>query len=217
MLKFELLQTVLERAMVAIVRADSADAALQLAEACIAGGMTALEVAFTTPDTLEVLRTLRARHGAALLLGAGTVLDAETARAAILAGAQMIISPSVDLATIALCRRYQVLSMPGALTPTEIVTAMQAGADIVKVFPAEMFGPAYIKALRAPLPQAPLMPTGGVSVDNLGEWFANGAVAVGIGGSLTGPGAAGDYAAVTSRARLFTERMDDVRKARRAN
>lgn len=210
--KLELLELVRERAMVAIVRAASSDAALQLAEACIAGGMTALEVAFTTPDTLDVIRTLRARHGDKLLLGAGTVLDPETARAAILAGAQMIISPAVNVDTIALCQRYQVLSMPGAMTPTEIVTAMQAGADIVKVFPAEVFGPAYIKALRAPLPQAALMPTGGVTVDNLGEWFAHGAVAVGIGGSLTGPGAHGDYAAVTARAREFCARMATIRQ-----
>ena len=202
---------ILERGMVGIVRAGSPDAALLLAEACIAGGVTALEVAFTTPDTLGVLRALRARHGDEVLLGAGTVLDAETARAAILAGAQFIISPGVNVETIALCQRYQVLAMPGAMTPTEIVTALQAGADIVKVFPAEMFGPAYIKALRAPLPQAPLMPTGGVTVENLGEWFASGAVAVGIGGSLSGPGATGDYAAVTARAQAFVAQMAAVR------
>jgi 2-dehydro-3-deoxyphosphogluconate aldolase/(4S)-4-hydroxy-2-oxoglutarate aldolase len=212
MQKLELLQAVREHAMVAIVRADTADAALQLAEACIAGGMRALEVAFTTPGTIKVLETLRERHGDAILLGAGTVLDPETARVAILAGARMIISPSVNLATITLCQRYQVLSMPGAMTPTEIVTAIEAGADIVKVFPAEMFGPAYIKALRAPLPQIPLMPTGGVTVENLPEWFANGAVAVGIGGNLTGAGANGDYAAVTERARLFTAAMAAIRK-----
>jgi 2-dehydro-3-deoxyphosphogluconate aldolase/(4S)-4-hydroxy-2-oxoglutarate aldolase len=212
MLKHEIFQAILARRMVAIVRADSAEAALQAAEACIAGGITALEVAFTTPDTLDVIKTLRARHGAGVLLGAGTVLDPETARLAILAGAQFIISPSVCVATIGLCQRYQVLSMPGVLTPTEIVTALEAGADIIKIFPAEAFGPAYIKALRAPLPQAPLMPTGGVSVDNLADWFANGALAVGIGSSLTGPAANGDYAAVTARARAFVERMDAIRR-----
>lgn len=207
---------ILERGMVGIVRANSAQAAVQIAEACIAGGITALEVAFTTPDTLGVLRTLRERHGHDVLLGAGTVLDTETARAAILAGAQFIISPSVNVETITLCQRYQVLSMPGAMTPTEIVTALQAGADIVKVFPAEMFGPAYIKALRAPLPQAPLMPTGGVTVENLHEWFAGGAVAVGIGSSLSGPGATGDYAAVTARAQAFVAKMAAVRTSRTA-
>ena len=212
MLKHEIFQAIVARRMVAIVRAASPDAALQMAEACIAGGITALEVAFTTPDASGVIKTLRGRHGAGVLLGAGTVLDPETARLAILAGAQFIISPSVDVATIRICQRYQVLSMPGAMTPTEIVTALEAGADIVKIFPAEVFGPAYIKALRAPLPHAPLMPTGGVSVGNLADWFANGALAVGIGGSLTGPAADGDYAAVTARARAFVERMESIRR-----
>lgn len=207
MYKHELMQTLLRRPMVAIVRAATADAALETAEACIAGGMTALEVAFTTPDTLDVLRTLRQRHGERLLLGAGTVLDPETARMAILAGAQMIISPAVNVDTIRMCQRYQVLSMPGAVTPTEIVTAMEAGADLVKIFPAETLGPAYLQALRAPLPQAPLMPTGGVTVENLPQWFAHGALAVGIGGSLSAPAAQGDYRAVTERARSFVERL----------
>ena len=212
--KHTVFQGILERGMVGIVRAGSPDIALQIAEACIAGGVTALEVAFTTPDTLGVLRALRERHGDGVLLGTGTVLDAETARAAILAGAQFIISPGVNVDTITLCQRYQVLAMPGAMTPTEIVTALQAGADIVKVFPAEMFGPAYIKALRAPLPQAPLMPTGGVTVENLAEWFASGAVAVGIGSSLSGPGAKGDYAAVTARAQAFVAQMAAIRAAK---
>lgn len=207
MYKHELMQTLLRRPMVAIVRAATADAALETAEACIAGGMTALEVAFTTPDTLDVLSTLRQRHGERLLLGAGTVLDPETARMAILAGAQMIISPSVNVDTIRMCQRYQVLSMPGAVTPTEIVTAMEAGADLVKIFPAETLGPAYLQALRAPLPQAPLMPTGGVTVENLPQWFDHGALAVGIGGSLSAPAAQGDYRAVTERARSFVERL----------
>ncbi|MFM9435479.1 2-dehydro-3-deoxyphosphogluconate aldolase / (4S)-4-hydroxy-2-oxoglutarate aldolase [Janthinobacterium sp. CG_23.3] len=211
MLKHEIFQAVLARRMVAIVRADHPEGALLAAEACIAGGITALEVAFTTPGTLDVIKTLRQRHGAAVLLGAGTVLDPETARLAILAGAQFIISPSVNVDTIRLCQRYQVLAMPGVMTPTEIVTALEAGADLVKIFPAETFGPAYLKALRAPLPQAPLMPTGGVSVDNLAEWFANGALAVGIGSSLTGPAANGDYAAVTARARAFVEKMDAIK------
>lgn len=213
MLKHAIFQAILERRMVAIVRAGTADAALQMAEACIAGGITALEVAFTTPDTLEVIKTLRQRHGPGVLLGAGTVLDPETARLAILAGARFIISPGVNPDTIRLCQRYQVLSMPGVMTPTEIVTALEAGADIIKIFPAEVFGPSYIKALRAPLPQAPLMPTGGVSVDNLADWFENGALAVGIGSSLTGPAADGDYRAVTVRARAFVERMALIKKS----
>ncbi|GGC84319.1 bifunctional 2-keto-4-hydroxyglutarate aldolase/2-keto-3-deoxy-6-phosphogluconate aldolase [Undibacterium terreum] len=212
MLKHTLFQAILDRGMVAIVRADTADAALQLAEACIAGGMDALEIAFTTPDTLDVIKTLRQRHGDKVFLGAGTVLDPETARLAILAGAKFIISPSVSTETIRLCQRYQVLSMPGAMTPTEILTALEAGADIIKVFPAEAFSPAYIKALRAPLPQAPLMPTGGVTLENLHLWFEQGAVAVGIGGSLTAPAAKGDYAAVTANAAAFVQRMAGIRQ-----
>lgn len=211
MLKHAIFQGIVQRRMVGIVRAGSADIALGIAEACIAGGITALEVAFTTPNTLDVIKTLRQRHGDEVMLGAGTVLDPETARLAILAGAQFIISPSVNLDTIRMCQRYQVLAMPGVMTPTEIVTALEAGADIIKIFPAEMFGPAYIKALSAPLPHAPLMPTGGVTVDNLGEWFANGALAVGIGSSLSGPGANGDFAAVEARALAFVAAMEKVR------
>ena len=211
-MKHDIFRGILERRMVAIVRAGTPDAALQMAEACIAGGITALEVAFTTPDTVGVLRTLSERHGVDVMLGAGTVLDPETARHAILAGAQFIISPSVNVETIKIAQRYQVLSMPGAMTPTEIGAALDAGADIIKVFPAEVFGPSYIKALKAPLPQAPLMPTGGVTVDNLADWFANGATAVGIGSSLTGPAASGDYTAVTTRARAFVEKMDAIKR-----
>jgi 2-dehydro-3-deoxyphosphogluconate aldolase/(4S)-4-hydroxy-2-oxoglutarate aldolase len=212
MLKHDIFQGILDRRMVAIVRAGDAEAALQMAEACIAGGITALEVAFTTPGTIDVIKTLRQRHGPEVMLGAGTVLDPETARLAILAGAQFIISPGVNIDTIRICQRYQVLSMPGVMTATEIVTALEAGADIIKIFPAEIFGPAYIKALKAPLPQVPLMPTGGVSVENLSDWFANGATAVGIGSSLTAPAANGDYAAVTTRARAFVERLDVIRQ-----
>ncbi len=212
MLKHTIFQGIIERGMVAIVRADSANAALQLAEACIAGGMDALEIAFTTPDTLDVIKRLRQRHGDKVLLGAGTVLDTETARLAIMAGAKFIISPNVNPDTIRICQRYQVLSMPGAMTPTEILVALEAGADIVKVFPAEAFSPAYVKALRAPLPQAPLMPTGGVTLENLHQWFESGAVAVGIGGSLTGPAAKGDYNAVTAAASAFVQRLADIRR-----
>jgi len=212
MMKHDIFQGILDRRMVAIVRAGTPDAALQMAEACIAGGITALEVAFTTPDTVGVIKTLRERHGAGVMLGAGTVLDPETARHAILAGAQFIISPSVNVETIKIAQRYQVLSMPGAMTPTEIGLALDAGADIIKVFPAEVFGPSYIKALKAPLPQAPLMPTGGVTVENLADWFASGATAVGIGSSLTGPAANGDYSAVTTRARAFVEKMDAIKR-----
>ncbi|CAN5472718.1 bifunctional 4-hydroxy-2-oxoglutarate aldolase/2-dehydro-3-deoxy-phosphogluconate aldolase [soil metagenome] len=210
--KPEIVQRILQAGMVAIVRSDSAEKALSLAQACIAGGMTALEIAFTTPGTTDVITALRRQFGARVLIGAGTVLDPETARAAILAGAQFIISPSLNPATIRLCLRYQIPSMPGAMTPTEILEALEAGADIVKVFPGEAFGPPYVKAVLAALPQAPLMPTGGVTLDNLHDWFAQGSVAVGIGGSLTAPGKEGDYNTVTLRAREFVKRMGQVER-----
>ena len=211
MQKLEVMQRIITHRMVGIVRADSADAALLLADACIAGGINVLEIAFTTPDTLEVIKELTKRHGDRALLGAGTVLDPETARLAILAGAKFIISPAVNIDTIRLCNRYQVSAIPGAMTATEIIAALDAGADIVKVFPSDVLGPAYVKALLAPLPQAPLMPTGGVTLANLADWFASGAVAVGIGSSLTGAAAQGDYAAVTSVARKFAAQMSDIR------
>ena len=211
MLKIHLLQKIYAAGMVAIVRAETAEAALRTAEACVEGGVTALEVAFTTPDTLALIKALRARYADKVLIGAGTVLDAASARLAILAGAQCIIAPSVDVDTIRTASRYQIPMLPGAMTPTEIVTALEAGADIVKLFPGEAFSPAYLKALRGPLPHAPLMPTGGVTLDNLAEWFACGAVAVGVGGSLTAPGASGDYAGVTARAAAFVERLKQAR------
>jgi 2-dehydro-3-deoxyphosphogluconate aldolase/(4S)-4-hydroxy-2-oxoglutarate aldolase len=209
--KLKILNRILQNPLIAIIRAADAQAAIQLAEACIAGGVTVLEVSLTTPGGLAVISALVERHGATAVIGAGTVLDSETARMAILAGARFILSPAVDLGVIRICNRYQVISMPGASTATEVVRAMEAGADIVKIFPADAFGPAYLKALRAPLPQAPLMPSGGVSAENMAAWFAFGAVAVGVGGSLTAPGAIDDYAQVTENARQFVKVMKQIR------
>ncbi len=211
MLKLNILQRIHQAGMVAIVRADSAQEAQALAEACLEGGMSVLEVAFTTPGTLDVIASLRRRYADQALIGAGTVLDEPSARMAILAGAQFIVSPGIDAATIRLCNRYQVASLPGAMTPSEIVAALEAGADIVKVFPAEAFGPEYIKALLAPLPQAPLMPTGGVTLNNLDQWFKQGCVAVGIGGSLSAPAREGNYTAVSANARAFVRRMGEIK------
>ncbi len=212
MLKHQVLHAIERAGIVAIVRSDSVDAALALAEACIAGGVTVLEVAFTTPGAQDVIRHLRERHGDQVLIGAGTVLDPETARIAMLAGAQFIIAPNLNVDVIKTCLRYQLVCMPGALTPTEVVAALEAGADIVKVFPADAVGPQYVAALRAPLPQARLMPTGGVTLDNLAAWFKAGSVAVGVGGSMTGPAKTGDYAAVSANARAFVEGMAAIRR-----
>ncbi|WP_304796758.1 bifunctional 2-keto-4-hydroxyglutarate aldolase/2-keto-3-deoxy-6-phosphogluconate aldolase [Lacisediminimonas sp.] len=210
MQKFNILSSILQNPIIGIVRASDADAALQLADACIAGGITALEVSLTTPDGLDIIRSLVKRYGDNAVIGAGTVLDAATVRLAILAGARFILSPSFDPEVIQTCSRYQIVSMPGVATATEVVKAMEIGADIVKVFPGDAFGPTYLKALRAPLPHAPLMPSGGVTLENMETWFACGAVAVGVGGSLTAPGASGDYEKVTDNAKAFVSALKRI-------
>ena len=149
--------------------------------------MTAAEITFTVPDAVEVIRQVRREVGDAIVLGAGTVLDPETARAALLAGAEYIVSPIVNLEVIRLCRRYDKAVMPGAFTPTEVVAAWEAGADVVKVFPADVGGPAYLKALRGPLPQVRLMPTGGVDLTTAEAFLKAGACCLGVGGSLVEP------------------------------
>ena len=143
-----------------------------------------IEVTFTVPRVLEIISAIRDSLGEKILLGAGTVLDAESARAAMLAGAEFIVCPTVNLDVIRICRRYDKLVMPGALTPTEVLTAWEAGADIVKVFPADVGGPGYLRALHGPLPQVKLLPTGGVDLETLGGFFDAGACAVGLGSSL---------------------------------
>ena len=174
-----------ELGLVPVLRASSAQEAITIADAIMAGGVNILEVTMTVPGAIRVIEQLANHHGSKLLLGAGTVLDPETARNCILAGAQFIVSPALDLRTIELCRRYSVPIMPGALTPTEILAAWQAGADVVKVFPCSALGGAkYLKALQGPLPQIQLIPTGGVSLATAEEFLAAGAFALGVGGDL---------------------------------
>jgi 2-dehydro-3-deoxyphosphogluconate aldolase / (4S)-4-hydroxy-2-oxoglutarate aldolase len=201
------LARVLDRAIVAVIRAESPDLLVDVAEALVAGGVEVMEVTFTVPRVTQVLEKVASKLGSRMLLGAGTVLDAETARTAILSGAEFIVAPSVNLEVIALCRRYSKLVMPGALTPTEVVTAWQAGADIVKIFPSELTGPKYLKALHGPLPQVRLMPTGGVNLETAEEFLKAGACALGIGGSLVDPKAvaSGDLKKIESLARQYVE------------
>ena len=207
------LSRVLQSGIVAVVRAPSGELLADVAEALLAGGVDVMEITFTVPQAARVLERVAARLGDKVLLGAGTVLDPETARVAILAGAQFLVSPTVNLEVIATCRRYGKLSMPGALTPTEIVAAWQAGADIVKVFPSELTGPGYLKALAGPLPQVRLMPTGGVNLQTAADFLRAGACALGIGGSLVEAKvvAAGDFARIETLARQYVE---IVRKTR---
>jgi len=201
------LQRVLDSRIVAIIRSEKSELLVDVAEALLAGGVEVMEVTFTIPRATDVLEKVAGKLGDRILLGAGTVLDTETARLAILAGAEFIVSPAVNTDVIELCRRYSKPVMPGALTPTEVVTAWQAGADIVKIFPSELTGPKYIKSLKAPLPQIRMMPTGGVNLDTAEEFLKCGACALGIGGSLVEPKAvaSGDLKRIESLARQYVE------------
>jgi 2-dehydro-3-deoxyphosphogluconate aldolase / (4S)-4-hydroxy-2-oxoglutarate aldolase len=212
MLKLKVLGRVVESGLVAIVRTNSSEQAARIAEACARGGAAAIEITFTVPGAPAVIESLVNKYKSGeILVGAGTVLDPETARLAILAGAQYIVSPSLSAKTARLCNRYQIPYMPGAGSMREIVEAMECGADIVKLFPGETLGPAFVKAAKGPLPQAALMPTGGVSLENVGEWIKAGAVAVGVGGSLTAGAQTGDFQAITDSAKQFIERIQLAR------
>lgn len=196
---------VLKTRIVAVVRAPSSEKVVDICRALADGGVDVLEITFTVPDALDLIRTVRDELGDRITLGAGTVLDPETCRAAILAGAEFIVSPTLNLDLIRLCKRYDKAVMPGAFTPTEILTAWEAGADIVKVFPADVGGPAYFKAIRGPLPQVRLMPTGGVNLETARPFLDAGAVALGAGSSLVSKEAVanGDMAKITELARQF--------------
>ncbi len=212
--KTEQLQQVKDTGIVAVIRASRSERLVDVAEALLAGGITVMEVTFTVPGALRALRVIADAVGDRALLGAGTVLDTETGRAAMLAGAEFIVSPSTNVDLIRMCRRYDKAIMPGALTPTEVVTAWEAGADIVKVFPADSMGGApYLKALRGPLPQVSLMPTGGVDLETAADFLRAGAVALGIGGSLVESKAveAGDMERIESLAKKY---VDIVRTTR---
>jgi 2-dehydro-3-deoxyphosphogluconate aldolase / (4S)-4-hydroxy-2-oxoglutarate aldolase len=203
------IQRIVEGGVVAIMRANSSDQLLQAAEAVRGGGVIAIEVTMTTPGALAVIEQAVARYGEHVLFGAGTVLDPESARAAILAGAQFIVAPALNLETVELCRRYSVPVMPGAYTPTEILTAWQAGADFVKVFPASVGGPALIKALKAPLPQVRMVPVGGVDLTTTADFIRAGADLVGVGGELVNQKLLDerDFAGITEYARRFREEV----------
>ena len=213
--KIDRLNRVIDGGIVAVIRAPSGERLVDVAEALLAGGVETMEVTFTVPRAVDVLQQVADRLGDRVLLGAGTVLDAPTARAAILAGAEFIVSPSTHLDVIELCNRYSKLVMPGALTPTEVVTAWQAGADIVKVFPCDIVGPAHLKALRGPLPQIPMMPTGGVNLETAADFLRSGACALGVGGALVESSAVqtGDLNRIESLARQYVEIVKETRRS----
>ena len=208
MRKYEVLQRIEKVGVVAVVRAKNSEEAKKIALACMAGGIDSIEITFTVPGAQKVIESLTEEFGDELLVGAGTVLDSETARIAILAGAKYIVSPSFDLETAKLCNRYQIPYMPGCMTIKEIITAMEDGADVIKVIPGSVFGPDFIKAIKGPLPQAVLMPTGGVSLENVDKWIKNGCIAVGVGGNLT----KGTSEDMTKAAKEFVDKVKEVRK-----
>ena len=201
------LRRILDGGLIAVVRASDPAGLLDVVGALADGGVTVAEVTFTVPNALDVIREAKRTLGHRVLLGAGTVLDAETARAALLAGADFLVSPVVALDVIKLARRYDKVVMAGAFTPTEILAAWEAGSDIVKVFPAEVLGPAFFKAVRGPLPQIKLMPTGGVDLTTAAKFLDAGAVCLGVGSQLIDPKlvAAKDFAGLTALARQYAD------------
>jgi 2-dehydro-3-deoxyphosphogluconate aldolase/(4S)-4-hydroxy-2-oxoglutarate aldolase len=209
------LQRVLDCGIVAVVRFSDPGPLVNVVKALADGGVTVAEVTFTVPNALDVIREAKRQLGDRVLLGAGTVLDPETARAALLAGAEFLVAPTVTLDVIKMCRRYDKLVMPGAFTPTEVLTAWEAGADVVKVFPADVVGPAFFKALRGPLPQVKLMPTGGVDLATAAEFLKAGAVCLGVGSQLVDPKlvAAGEFAKITALAKQYVEIVQKHRAA----
>jgi 2-dehydro-3-deoxyphosphogluconate aldolase / (4S)-4-hydroxy-2-oxoglutarate aldolase len=207
------LQQVLDSGIVAVVRSPDSAQLVEVCRALADGGVSVVEITMTVPDALEVLRQVRRALGHRLLLGAGTVLDPETARAVLLAGAEYVVAPTVNLDVIRLCQRYDRLVMPGAFTPTEILTAWEAGADIVKVFPADVVGPAFFKALRGPLPHVRLMPTGGVDLTTAAAFLKAGACCLGVGGQLVEPRAVaeGNFDRIRDLARQYVNVVKQTR------
>jgi 2-dehydro-3-deoxyphosphogluconate aldolase / (4S)-4-hydroxy-2-oxoglutarate aldolase len=212
MKRLETIRRIVDCGVVAVVRAESKEQGVKIVDAVKKGGIKALEITMTVPGAIEIIKELSEIYkDEDVIIGAGTVLDPETARACILAGAQYIVSPCLNPETVKLCNRYRVAIMPGIMTVKEAVEALELGAEILKVFPGNAFGPSIISAFKGPLPQANFMPTGGVNLDNIKDWIKAGAVAVGTGSDLTKGAKTGDYELITETAAKFVE---EVKKAR---
>jgi len=213
--KGRIIERLLNAGVVAVIRADSSAQLMDVARALEAGGVTAMEITMTTPNAIETIQTVTRELGDRVLMGVGTVLDTETCRAALLAGAQFVVTPVMRPEVIALCNRYSKPIICGAYTPTEALTAHESGADFIKIFPADGLGPSYIRALRAPLPQLEIIPTGGVSVETAGDFIRAGCAAVAAGGSLVSKEVlkSGDWAALTATARAMVAAVADARAA----
>ncbi|WP_283582467.1 bifunctional 2-keto-4-hydroxyglutarate aldolase/2-keto-3-deoxy-6-phosphogluconate aldolase [Ligilactobacillus hohenheimensis] len=212
MKRVDVLNQVVESGVVAVVR-GTREQAYKTAKACIAGDVKAIELTFTVPEADKVIAQLNEEYGAddEVIIGAGTVMDAITARIAMIAGAKFIVSPTFDKETALLCNKYQVPYMPGCMSVTEIQTAMEYGSDIVKVFPGSVVGNGFVSAVKAPIPYANIMPTGGVNLENMKDWYAKGVVVVGAGSNLVGPADQGDYAAVTANAKKYRAEIQQIK------
>jgi len=211
--KTEKLNLIHETGVIAIMRANSSEQLIAAADAIKKGGVQVIEVTMTTPGALDVIKEATQRYGQEVLFGAGTVLDAETARAAILAGAGFVVAPTLNMEMIAMCNRYNIPVAPGCYTPTEMLTAWEAGVDLIKLFPADVGGPGLVKAIRAPLPQLNIVPVGGVNLNTAAEFISKGAFALGVGSSLVNQKLldTGDMAELTRRAEAF---VAEVKKGR---
>lgn len=213
MKKLQVTQKLIDEGVVAVLRGETPDEVVEMAKQAIAGGVKVIEVTMTVPYALKAIEQLARDYSSSAsdpskfaVIGVGTVLDPETARAAILSGAEFVVGPALNPATVTLCNRYRIPVLPGVMTIQEIQSALELGVDIVKLFPGNLYSPSMIKAIKGPLPQANLMPTGGVSLDNLADWIKAGAVAVGIGSDLTADAVkTGDYSLVARKAAQYKE------------
>ncbi len=212
--KNEILSQIYRTGIVPVVRAESAEQAERITEAVRAGGINVIEITMTVPGALKVIEKLAQKFVGQedVIIGAGSVLDSESARNVILAGAQFVVGPALDVEMVKVANRYQKPVVPGAMTPTEVVKAMEAGADVVKIFPATLFGPKIIKAIKGPLPQARLLPTGGVNHDNVKSWIEAGSYAVGAGSAIVKGAEKGDYDEVKKSAARFVELIKEARQ-----
>ncbi|MBM7541100.1 bifunctional 2-keto-4-hydroxyglutarate aldolase/2-keto-3-deoxy-6-phosphogluconate aldolase [Amphibacillus cookii] len=211
MQKYEILRAIHQNYLVAVIRGDTNFEAVQIAEKAYEGGIFTLEITFSTPQADQVIKELSTWSDERVIVGAGTVLDAETARIAILNGAKYVVSPHLDPAIATICNRYSIPYLPGCGSVTEIVTALSVGVDIVKLFPGSLFGPAFINDIKGPIPNAELMPSGGVNITNLKEWFNRGAFAVGIGSALTKQVKESGYESISEVSKAFTQELARIR------
>jgi len=211
--KVQHLQKIYDSGVVAVIRAENGEEALKITEAIKKGGLSIIEITMTVPGAVEVIKELSNEFDEnEVLIGAGSVLDSETARSCLLAGAEFIVSPTIDAETIKLCNRYNKIVMPGAMSVNEVQRAMELGSDIVKVFPASLFGPKIIKSIKGPLPQANLLPTGGINLQNVRDYLKAGSFAVGVGSTLTKGAQEGDYNKITEVSKNFVEIINSINR-----